>query len=326
MFTTYEISHGSDKCHCNGMGSSNFRALFQPASRGAVEWPTLLMLAATYFVWMVATTWLASVSLTLASFVTAIAIAQFSSLQHEAIHGHPFRNTVLNALFVAPALTLILPYARFRDTHLDHHLDSRLTDPYDDPESNYIDAGDWETMPRIERAIRRFNNTLAGRLLIGPLLGTACFIRSDWRSRRTDARVLMGWALHLPALLPVLLWLAFVASIPFWTYAIAAYAGLSLLKIRTFLEHQAHEQARGRTVIIDDRGPLSLLFLNNNYHVLHHSHPSVPWYRLPRLFHDDPDRYLKQNDGYFYRSYAEVFARHFLKPKDPVPHPLWRRG
>ena len=53
-----------------------------------------------------------------------------------------------------------------------------------------------------------------------------------------------------------------VSEMPFWAYLLSAYLGLSLLKIRTFLEHQAHEKARGRTVIIEDRGPLALLFLN----------------------------------------------------------------
>jgi len=313
-------------CKNRPMGTTKFRTLFQSATPGSVEWPTLLLLAITYAVWALATTWLAAISTPLAIIVTAIAIAQFSSLQHEAIHGHPFKNTTLNALLVAPALTLILPYARFRDTHLDHHLDSRLTDPYDDPESNYLDPGDWEKMSSTARMIRTANNTLAGRLLIGPFLGTACFLKADWRSRKTDTRVLKGWAWHLPALIPVLIWLATIATIPFWAYAVATYIALSLLRIRTFLEHQAHEHARGRTVIIDDKGPLALLFLNNNYHVLHHTHPREPWYKLPGLFRQNPDRYLKQNDGYFYRSYAQVFAKHFLRRKDPVPHPLWRRG
>lgn len=308
------------------MDSTKIRTLFKSATPGAVEWPTFMMLAITYVVWGLATTWLATASTPLAIIITAIAIAQFSSLQHEAIHGHPFKNSTLNAILVAPALALILPYARFRETHLDHHLDSRLTDPYDDPESNYIDPGDWERMSRTARAVRNANNTLAGRLLVGPMLGTACFIRSDWRARHTDPRVFRGWALHIPALAIALIWLATIATIPFWAYVLAAYLGLSLLRIRTFLEHQAHEKSRGRTVIIDDQGPLALLFLNNNYHVLHHTHPSVPWYRLPKLFHKNPGRYLAQNDGYFYRSYGEIFAKHFLRRKDPVPHPLWRRS
>ena len=43
-------------------------------------------------------------------------------------------------------------------------------------------------------------------------------------------------------------------------------------------------------------------------------------------FNANKDRYLARNNGYMYRSYAEVFRRYLLKPKDPVPHPLWRRG
>lgn len=326
MVTAYEIPHTPRKCENQHMGTATLRTLFRSATPGATEWPTLLVLAVTYLVWAIATIWLPTLSLPFAILVAAIAIAQFSSVQHEAIHGHPFKSIRLNALLVAPALTLILPYTRFRDTHLDHHLDSRLTDPYDDPESNYIDPGDWDKMSRFAKAIRTANNTLAGRLLIGPLLGTACFLRSDWQNRRADPRVLRGWAWHIPALTAVIVWLSTVATIPFWAYGLAAYGGLSLLKIRTFLEHQAHVKARGRTVIIDDQGPLALLFLNNNYHVLHHIHPRIPWYRLPRLFRKNPGRYLSQNDGYFYRSYREVFAKHFLAPKDPVPHPIWRRS
>ena len=308
------------------MGIKIFRTVFARATAGLVEWPTLAILFVTYAVWAFATTWLVAFSLPLAIALTSVAIAQYSSLQHEAIHGHPFRNKAMNAVLVFPALTLILPYARFRDTHLDHHLDSRLTDPYDDPESNYVDPGDWERLASSRQRVLEFNNTLAGRLIIGPLIGTAAFLKSDWTSRHVDPRVITGWLLHLPALALVLVWLAFIADIPFWAYLVAAYLGLSILKIRTFLEHQAHEKARGRTVIIDDRGPLSLLFLNNNYHVLHHIHPRVPWYRLPRLFRKNPERYLSQNDGYFYKSYAEVFARYLFRKKDTVPHPLWRRG
>jgi fatty acid desaturase len=113
---------------------------------------------------------------------------------------------------------------------------------------------------------------------------------------------------------------------PWWAFALSCYLSLSLLRIRTFLEHQAHERARARTVIIEDRGPLALLFLNNNLHVVHHMHPKVPWYRLPALYRANRDRYLARNDGYAFASYREIFARYLTRAKDPVPHPLWPRG
>ena len=53
--------------------------------------------------------------------------------------------------------------------------------------------------------------------------------------------------------------------------------------------------------------------------------PGVAWYRLPALYRAGKERYLSYNDGYVYRSYGEVFRKYLLRPKDPVPHPLWRR-
>jgi len=79
-------------------------------------------------------------------------------------------------------------------------------------------------------------------------------------------------------------------------------------------------------VLIEDRGPLALIFLNNNLHVVHHMHPRVPWYDLPAMFRANRDLYLQRNGGYYYRSYAEIFARHLLRAKDPVPHPLMGDG
>ena len=78
-------------------------------------------------------------------------------------------------------------------------------------------------------------------------------------------------------------------------------------------------------MIIEDRGPLAFLFLNNNLHVVHHMHPRTPWYRLPQLYFSNREKYLTRNEGYRYDSYAQIFRRHLLRAKDPVPHPLWPR-
>ena len=292
----------------------------------SAEWPTLALLAACYAVWALGTTWAAALWLPLGIAVTTLAAALHSSLCHEALHGHPFRRPRLNAALVFPALTLVIPYLRFRDLHLAHHNDSTLTDPYDDPESNYLDPDVWARLPGAVQAVLRANNTLLGRMLLGPAIAQAAFLRDDWRAWRAgNRRVARAWAWHIPAVAPVLAWLAWVGQMPLWAYLIAAYLALSILKIRTFLEHRAHERPRGRTVVIEDRGPLALIFLNNNLHVAHHMHPQVPWYRLPALHAAHRDRYLRRNEGYRYATYAEVFRRYLLRAKDPVPHPVWRR-
>lgn len=287
------------------------------------EWPTLAMLALTYAVWA-GGTWLWPLSGLASVIVTGIAIAQFSSLQHEALHGHPFRNPHINHALVFPALALVVPYERFRDTHLQHHHDPALTDPYDDPESNYQDPAVWARMPRGLQLLLRANNTLAGRMLLGPAVGTWFFVRGDIAlARAGDRRVVRAWVLNGLGVLMVAGWLLAFTAMPLWAYGLAAYLGYSLLKIRTYLEHRAHQLFRARTVIIEDRGPLALLFLNNNLHVVHHMHPAVPWYDLPALYAARAEHYRRRNEAYVYRSYAEIFRRYFLRAKEPVPHPIW---
>lgn len=290
-----------------------------------LEWPTLALLAATYLLWGLATTLVAAWSPPVAILVASVAIAQYSSLQHEVLHGHPFRNRRLNEALVFPGLTLWVPYLRFRDLHLAHHHDPLLTDPYDDPESNYLDPEVWARLPRGLRLLLRMNNTLLGRLLFGPVIGTVSFVRSDWRRIRAgDRAIRSAWLWHGVGVALVLVWLVTAGSMSIGAYLLASYLGFALLKIRTFLEHRAHEKPRARTAIIEDRGPLALLFLNNNLHVVHHQHPQLPWYKLPEAYAEGRERYLASNEGYRYSSYAEVIRSHLLRPKDPVPHPFYR--
>lgn len=293
-------------------------------SRG-IEWPTLALLLVCYGVWALSVTWLAALWLPLGIFAASLTIAQHSSLTHEALHGHPFRNARLNEATVFVSLGLCVPFRRFRDLHLAHHVDSILTDPYDDPETNYLDPDVWQTLPRWVQRVLIMNNTLAGRMVFGPALGQFAMMQEDWRLIRAgDRDVLVAWALHLIGIIPVL---AFViwSPMPIWAYLIAIYMGFSIIKIRTFLEHQAHERASGRTVVIEDRGPLALIFLNNNLHAVHHMHPSVPWYKLPDLWARNREKFLGRNQNYYYASYRDIFARHFFRTKDPVPHPIYSR-
>jgi len=288
-----------------------------------VEWPTLLLIFVCYTLWATALFLLPELSLVLAVPVAAITIALHASLQHEVTHGHPFNERRLGEALVFASLNLVIPYLRFRDTHLAHHMDATLTDPYEDPESNYLDPSVWAEFSRVKQKILMWNNTLFGRMVLGPVIGQITFMAGDLRLIRAgDRAVAAGWLWHLPAV-AVVVSIVIVSQMPFWAYVIAAYVGLSILRVRSYLEHQAHVRARSRTVIIEDRGPLAFLFLNNNLHVVHHMHPQLPWYRLPRIYFNNRDKYLRRNDGYRYASYAEVFRRYLFHAKDPVPHPLY---
>lgn len=298
-------------------------------ARGAarVEWPTLGLIVAVIGVWAALTAAAGTLGLWIAVPALAVVVALHSSLQHEAIHGHPTPWPWLNDALVFPALGLVVPYERFRDSHLAHHHDPTLTDPYDDPETNYLDPAVWERLPRAARVVLAANNTLLGRMVLGPLLATAVLWRDDARAlRRGDRSVARAWALHAGGLVPVVAWLAVVGTMPAWAYLLGCWGGLAILKIRTFLEHQAHARAAARSVVIEDRGPLAFVFLNNNFHAVHHACPRLPWYRLPAEYARRREEFLRRNGGYRYRSYGEVFRLHLFRRKDPVAHPIWTRA
>jgi len=295
----------------------------QRAVINAIEWPTVFLWLVCWGLWLLGVFVLPMASMLLAGVVLTLVLVSQSSLSHEALHGHPFASRRVNDGLAIVSLGLLVPYIRFRDTHLAHHIDERLTDPYDDPETNFYDPAVWARMAHWQQQIMQLNNTLLGRMFIGPLISQVMFMRGDWREMRQGNRAIIGaWGIHLLSSALVIT-VVVTSPMPIWIYLMCCYFAMSVLKIRTFLEHRAHQYSTARTVIIDDKGPLAFLFLNNNLHAVHHLHPQVAWYNLPRLYRDNTDSYDRFNEDYNYRSYAQVIARYFVRAKDPVPHPLW---
>jgi fatty acid desaturase len=289
-----------------------------------VEWPTVGMIALAYGGWAAAGVWLWPAVPWLALAVMAVLAALHSSLVHECLHGHPTRHRLLNEGLMAVPLFLVYPYRRYRATHLAHHADDRLTDPFDDPESWYRARWQWEAMPGWFRALLVANNTMLGRVVMGPWLGAIGFVASELRLIRDNARgVRLAWALHLPGV-AVVLGLVWAMGIPLWLYLLGVvWPALSLIAIRTYAEHRWHEDPNGRTIIVE-RSPLAWLVLNNNLHIVHHRHPNVPWYRLPRLYAEHREEFRRLNHGYWYPNYSALFRAHALRPKEPVAHPALR--
>ncbi|MEO0960162.1 MAG: fatty acid desaturase, partial [Pseudomonadota bacterium] len=239
----------------------------------APEWPTVLLIVLAYAVWLGATALAGAETGLVAGFFVAVLVALstalHSSLSHEVAHGHPLPSRRWSEALVWPAIGLVVPYERFRDTHLAHHRDERLTDPHEDPESNFLDPAAWAALSAPVRCLLRANNTLAGRIVLGPALGMIRFVWSDLRAW-PDPAIRRAWVQHALGAVPVVAWLVTFGT-PFWVVALGTYGGLSLLRIRTFLEHRAHERAAGRSVIIDDCGHVAILFFINNLHALHHA-------------------------------------------------------
>ena len=121
----------------------------------------------------------------------------------------------------------------------------------------------------------------------------------------------------------ITLWfVVWVAGMPFWQYyLLIAYPGISLALVRSYCEHQAAETVEHRTIIVEASPFWSLLFLNNNLHVAHHARPALAWYKIPAFYRAERERLIAQNNGYLMKGYGEIFARFFLKAKEPIPYP-----
>lgn len=289
----------------------------------SIEWPTVALAILIYGGWLALTLFWRVIPLWILVPLGAWAVAWQGSLQHEVIHGHPTRHRALNDAIGWPPISLWLPYPLYKLTHLHHHRDEHLTDPLDDPESFYLTASNWHTLPAWLRVLLRFNQTLIGRLLVGPAFMIGFFLLSEARlvvaGSGKRRRI---WLAHAVGVAAVLIWVVAVCGMPLWLYLLAfVYAGGALTRIRSFAEHRFAEAEEERTAIVERGGPLGLLFLNNNLHVLHHLRPTIAWYDLPALYRNHRDALVAHNGGLVYRSYVEVFGRYLMRPHDKLLHP-----
>ncbi|MEM7291718.1 MAG: fatty acid desaturase [Pseudomonadota bacterium] len=295
-----------------------------------LEWQTLGLIAISYALWLILLLLGHTIHPAIWIVTSALNLTLFMSITHEVVHGHPTRNSTLNSLLILLPIGWSLPYERFRDTHLNHHVTGELTDPFDDPESWYLARHDWLESKAVTRSILVFNNTLLGRMMIGPLIGLGRFYVGEIShmlfSSGDRAYLLMVWAKHF-VLSGFVFWIISAFSdVPLWQWLTSIYLGHSFLLVRTFLEHQAAPDSSERTVIIEQACPIAFLFLFNNYHFVHHDKPHIPWYRLPAEFRARREAYITENGAYVYSSYSDIFRRYFLKSKEPVQHPFLRMG
>lgn len=298
----------------------------EPLARSAVsvvEFPTLLLALATYGAWMAVTHAYGRWPLWGWAPVAAVLVTLHSSLQHEIVHGHPTRWRPVNRLLGSVALSLWLPFERYRVTHLIHHINDRLTDPDDDPESYYWRPQDWAKMSAFSRAALRAQQTLAGRVLIGSFWRIGHFLKTEFAAAaRNEPGVRRAWIEHLFWCAPVVLWLRLGCGMPLWIYVVAVVIPSNgLLLIRSFAEHRALPAARERTAIVENSWLLGPLFLYNNLHALHHKEPLMPWYAYNARYRQIRAELIAGNGGLVYSTYFDVARRYLFQVHDVLEHP-----
>ncbi len=295
----------------------------QPKSTAAsgFEWPTWILLALVYSSWILLTLNWQAIPAWALGLLGSFTVALHSSLQHEAIHGHPTRSRWLNLALVWPPLTLWLSVEHYRENHGRHH-ETELADPHKDPESFYVTPERWAALPRWRQWLLLFHHTFAGRLLIGPPIVVVRVLGNEIdRLRRGDYSHIGSLLRHAASVTLLLYWLLAVCDMPLYVYILAfVWPGTSLMLVRSFLEHRYDPQQARRTVYVDGCPLTRLLFLNNNYHWIHHAYPGLAWYRIPAVARAEREQVLAQNGGYRYPGYFTIAARYLFKP---WTHPVY---
>jgi len=288
-----------------------------------LEWPTLVVALTIYVGFLLGTFFFTGLPLFVSAPLLSILVCWYGSLQHETIHGHPTPFRQFNGMLGSLPLSLWIPYTVYRETHLRHHRHGgrRLTQVAYDPESFYLPTGELSRFGQLRRWVYRANCTLAGRLILGPVLAVALFWSGEFRRVRSgDRRRMRIWARHAVSVGFVLVWVVGVCHIPLWVYlALVVYPSISLNHIRSFAEHVADNDPRLRTRVVEAHPFWSLLFLNNNLHIAHHAKPKLAWFQLPHLWKQMRVPALERG-LVFAGGYREVMRRYLVRPYISLDH------
>jgi len=299
-------------------------AIFKP--RPAIEWPTLSLALFIYASWAALTYHQAALPWWVVTPLGAWLLAWHTSMQHEILHGHPTKWRGFNRILASVPLCLWLPYESYRISHLIHHRDERLTDPFDDPETYYWTTADWASLSPAARWLVKAQTTLLGRLVIGPFWIVPRYFWHELKAIRAGNVGVAGiWMRHTLQVTMVLLWLIVVCKMNMLFYVLGVvYPGASLMLLRSFAEHRAAADPKQRTAITENAGIFGWLYLYNNLHSVHHEDPMIPWYEYTAAYKANRERILQENGHLLYNGYGDVARRYLLRAHDAPVHPLDR--
>jgi len=210
-------------------------------------------------------------------------------LMHEATHWRLFNTKRLNDWVCEPLVTwpVLASLRAFRYTHLAHHKNLNLsTDP--DRLKKQEDQ-DWQfPLPRWQlfwSVAKQFTG-----LGLWYVLRIIRYINSDAEaSGQTPRYRLTRLIYYISALAVILYFHVFTLFLTYWLVPLFTCL-IAFNKMRVLSEHPPIERETGYRVICNLRPNLleRILFVQMYcyYHIEHHNYPSVPFFNLPKLYHE----------------------------------------
>ncbi len=195
--------------------------------------------------------------------VLAIHIA--GTVIHDACHNSAHKNRIINAILGhGSALMLGFVFPVFTRVHLQHH--AHVNDPKNDPDY-YVSQGG----PLLLIAPRFFYHEVF------------FFRRRLWKKHE-----LWEWAISRGIVFS-LVWLSFQYNffpflVNYW-FSPALVVGITLGLFFDYFPHRPHQdQGRWHNARVYPNRLLNVLIMGQNYHLIHHLWPSIPWYRYQATY------------------------------------------
>lgn len=178
---------------------------------------------------------------------------------HDACHQSAHSNRIINAILGhGSALMLVFAFPVFTRVHLQHH--AHVNDPENDPD-HYVSTGGplW---------------LLPVRFLYHEVF---FFKRQLWRKSE-----LLEWflsRLFVVAIFSISIQYHFLGYVLNFWFIPSAVVGLALGLFFDYLPHRPHqERDRWMNARVYANPVLNILIMGQNYHLIHHLWPSIPWY------------------------------------------------
>jgi beta-carotene hydroxylase len=198
--------------------------------------------------------------------VNTLALHCSGTVIHDACHQSAHRNRIVNAILGhCSALILVFAFPVFTRVHLQHH--GNVNHPKDDPD-HYVSTGGplW---------------LIAVRFLYHEVF---FFQRRLWRNYE-----LLEWFISRLIIITIVYisvqyhFLGYILN--FW-FIPAFIVGITLGLFFDYLPHRPFvERSRWKNARVYPGKVLNILILGQNYHLIHHLWPSIPWYNYQPAYY-----------------------------------------
>ena len=198
-------------------------------------------------------------------FLNVLALHMVGTVIHDASHNVAHRNRILNAaLGHGSALMLGFSFPVFTRVHMQHH--ANVNDPDNDPD-HFVSTGG----PLWLIAARFFYHEIF------------FFKRRLWRKYE-----LLEWFLGRLAVATIVFLAVqydFLSYIMNYWFSPALVVGLALGLFFDYLPHRPfQERDRWKNARVYPSPILNVLIMGQNYHLIHHLWPSIPWYHYQTAY------------------------------------------